>query len=459
MRELSIFAAAEEAPTAPCLVDEGRTWSFSEMAARASSAIEILNARGVEAGQRVALTPRVHVDSVVWLYALFEAGSPALLVHPRLTPRERDVLLEGGRADYVIDEAAPHARAEPNPISKDVPAERTLAVVYTSGSRGTPRGAELSRRAFVESARAHAANLGWIPGDRWLLGMPPAHVGGLSILTRSLIARRTVVLAPGRFEPLLVAERMAREGVTLLSVVPTMLQRLLDLDPPWAPHPELRAVLVGGAPLSQTLRRRAVERGVPALATYGCTEACSQIATQNLTQVGESGCGAPLAGVDLRIERGEIQVRGDMLMRGYLGGDEASDTWTHDGWLRTGDCGEFLSGGQLQVLGRLDDVIVTGGENVSPQEVESWLETIPGVSSACVFGTPDAEWGELVAAAIVIDPSRYDRERLRTSMDEELAGHKRPRRIAVLDALPLNRSGKVDRALVVSDAEAHLEPI
>jgi O-succinylbenzoic acid--CoA ligase len=459
MRELSIFAAAREAPSRDCLVADGRTWSFSEVAGRVATAVDALASQGVQSGDRVAVTPRADLSSAVWLYALFERGCPAVLVHPRLTERERGVVLEEASPVHLIVDDAPAGQGSAPaiaPISED----RTLAVVYTSGSRGAPRGAKLSRRAFVASEAAHAANLGWLPQDRWLLGMPPAHVGGLSILTRSLIARRCVVLDPGPFDPAKTIRRMEREAVTLLSVVPTMLARLLASgDPCWRPVPALRAVLVGGAAFPESLRKHAVSQGIPVLSTYGCTEACSQVATQTLAQAGLPGSGAPLPGVEVRIDEGEIQVRAETLMQGYLGMQPADEPWTDDGWLRTGDFGEFAPDGQLVVRGRLDDMIVTGGENVAPQEVEAWLQSVPGVVAACVFGVDDEDWGQRVAAAIVIDEALYDPSAIPVRMGVELASHKRPKDFAVLDALPLNRSGKVDRAKVRALAEPRLGSI
>lgn len=460
MNELSLLAAAEEVPTQACLVADNRVWSFADVAARVRAVLVLLQAGGVAAGDRVALTPGVDVDSIVWLYALFELGCPAVLLHPRLTDRERSAVLEETRPVHVIDEpiaAAARAAASPRICP---PTDQILAIVYTSGSTGRPRGACLSRRAFIASEAAHAANLGWLPEDRWLLAIPPAHVGGLSIVTRSLIARRCVVLSAGSFEPREAARVMAEHRVTLCSVVPTMLRRLLALGAPaWTPSPELRAVLVGGAHFPDALRRLAVSRRVPALATYGCTEACSQVATQRNAQAGSPGSGAPLAGIEVRVQDGQIEVRGDVLMDGYLGSDRHGAPWTSDGWLRTGDFGSFLADGQILVGGRVDDLIVTGGENVSPHEVEAWLQTVPGVVSACVFSLPHDAWGEEVVAALVTDGAQYEQATLRERLARELAAHKRPKRMCMLDALPLNRSGKVDRAAVEAQSSTRLRPI
>jgi O-succinylbenzoic acid--CoA ligase len=459
MTELSILAAAEEFPEMPCLIAHGEVYSYAQIAARSAALIDRLASAGLEPGDRVALIPRADVDSIVSLFALFEIGCSALLVHPRLTGREREQVLASAGEPPTIDPYAPTPTIATLPVHAPVPEDRTLAIVYTSGSRGAPRGAKLSRRAFLASARAHRDHLGWLPDDRWLLAMPPAHVGGLSILSRSLIARSCVVVASGPFEPAAILDLLEQQRVTLMSLVPTMLQRLLDADPTWSPPPFLRAVLVGGAPFPEALRQRAVARQIPALATYGCTEACSQVATQSPSEIGQPGSGRPLQGIEVRIEGAEIQVRGEILMDGYLGEAQDGETWADGGWLRTGDQGRFLPDGQLQVLGRLDDRIVTGGENVSPLEVEAWLETLVGISSACVFGVPDPSWGEVVAAAIAIEPALFDFEILRDAIRSGLAGHKRPRRIAVLDELPLNRSGKVDRARVLSLASTRFRSV
>jgi O-succinylbenzoic acid--CoA ligase len=455
MHELSMFAAAAEDPARDCLIVSDRVWSYGEVAGRVASAVGALRQQGVRSEERIGLAPVADLDSALWLYAAFELGCPVVLAHPRLGAHEREELFEQTRVASVVAGPAP---SEPSPLPSmdSIAPERALAIAYTSGSRGAPRGARLSRRAFVASEAAHAANLGWLPNERWLLAMPPAHVGGLSILTRSLIARRCVVLSSGPFDAAKSIELMQHHAVTLLSVVPTMLERLLRHAPAWRPHPELRAVLVGGAPWSERSRQEAVERGVPALATYGCTEACSQVATQSIEQAGTPGSGAPLPGIELRMQNGEIQVRGDVQMDGYLGDSRDTETWTPDGWLRTGDLGAFLPDGQLAVHGRRDELIITGGENVAPQEVESWLESLPGITSACVFGTPDAEWGHAVAAAVVSDEPALDPTRLRERFDEGLARFKRPKWVAVLEELPLNRSGKVDRALVAARCEGKL---
>jgi o-succinylbenzoate---CoA ligase len=345
------------------------------------------------------------LDAILALHTLIARRVPALLLHPRLT----------------AGDTPPPAAAVP---------DGTLAVVYTSGTTGRARGAILSRAAFAAAAELSARNLGWRDDDRWLLALPFAHIGGLSILVRALLAGRTVVLGG--------PEVVARDRVTLMSLVPAQAARLLEAG--WDPPAHVRAILLGGAAASPALLARAADRGWPILTTYGLTEACSQVATQRPGSVnrGDLGCGPPL--IDARIIDGEIQVRGPTLLDGYLDGPAARDG---DGWLATGDRGRLDAAGNLHVDGRRDDLIVSGGENVDPLEVERALEEHQAVAAACVVGVPDPTWGQIVAAAVVARAQRG--ADLRSHLDSRLARHKHPRRVVWLDAIPTTPTGKPDR--------------
>ena len=248
--------------------------------------------------------------------------------------------------------------------------------------------------------------------------------------------------------------------------------RWLDADREGALS-RLRAVLVGGAATSTALRARCASRRVRALATYGLTEACSQVTTQRLPPDGApfavlEGSGPPLAGVEVSLRDeaghevtvgavGRVFVRGASVMTGY---------WRHPplagAWLDTGDLGSFDAERSLHLHARRTDLIVTGGENVYPAEVEHALLEIDGISSAMVFGVPDEAWGQVVAAAIVrartIDDERAWRSAVKAALAARLASHKRPRRVCVVDALPLRATGKVDRAEGVRAFTPRLQP-
>ncbi|MEO0323240.1 MAG: AMP-binding protein, partial [Myxococcota bacterium] len=302
------------------------------------------------------------------------------------------------------------------------------------------------RRALVAAAEASAANLGWTPEDRWYLTLPPAHVGGLSVLLRCLLGCRAVVLGPPRFSPGATARDLAAHRITLTSLVPTMLHRLLHAG--WRPPRSLRAVLLGGAPATASLLARAEAAGVPALPTYGATETCAQAATRapGTPPTAAAGVGRPLAGVALRIVEGRVELRGPSLFDGYLGADGALDpARTADGWWPSGDLGTLDAAGQLHLRGRRADLIVTGGENVYPAEVEARLaEVLPGALAA-VVGLADDEWGERVAVAFEGTDERSARQALESAA---LVAHQRPRALALVPELPRTPAGKIDRGAV-----------
>lgn len=449
MTGLSVLDAAREAPDAVALVDGGRTLSFADVASRVVGEVEALAEVGVggaRGADRVALTAAVSVDFAVRLYALLELGVAAVLLHPRWTEAERRRALAAAPGIRTVDDLPSSPAADgPHTLSAPTPPDpgATLAVVFTSGSAGAPKGVVLSRAAFAAAASASAARLGWTTADRWLLSLPPAHVGGLSVLVRCLIARRPAVLADAG-DPGAVVRAVERHGVTLVSLVPPQLRRLLA-DGRRAPD-GLRAVLLGGGPADAALLDDAAAAGWPVLPTYGLSETCSQVATvpPGTAPAASNGVGPPLPGVEVRIRHGEIQVRGAMVMDGYLPADSCAEPFTEDGWLATGDIGAIDEAGKLHVAGRRDDVIVTGGENVMPQEVEAALAACPGVREAAVFGLPDPDWGQLVVAAVVAGPG-FDPDAARPLLDARLAPFKRPRRIVAMDALPRTPSGKVDR--------------
>jgi O-succinylbenzoic acid--CoA ligase len=432
---LSILAAAREAGAAVALHIDDRRYSFADLARLVAPRLRALAAR------RDAVVPLVAsntLDALVTLYALLEARRPALLLHPKFTAAEQAAELRA---------TAQSAHALPADVA---------AILYTSGTTGRARGAVLTRSALLASAQASSANLGWQDDDCWLLAMPLARVGGLSIVTRCLAARRPIALAPA-FDAMLLPRWIAQHRVTLLSLVPTMLALLLDADAGWRPPAHLRALLLGGAAASPGLLARAAARGLPIVITYGCTETCSQVAaTPYADRHDAAACGAgrPLPGAEVRVEDGRILVRGPMRMAGYLGAPALAP----DAWFDTGDLGEIDARGFLHLHGRRADLIVSGGANVYPAEVEQVLEACAGIRAAAVFGVPDETWGQVVAAALVAGPQPPGDEVLIDHLAARLAPHKRPRLVAFVAGLPVSPAGKLDRA-ALPGALADLRPL
>lgn len=463
----SFAQAAREAPDNVALVVDGKAYTYGELAPAVERAVRFLAARAArhsEAG--VALEASLELGAIVLTYAAFELGTPALLLHPRLGDRERRQLMEAAAITLAVDARALSTGADEGAavLARPAPADdaRCLAMVATSGSSGRPRCVELSRAAFRAAAEASAANLGWRADDRWLLALPFAHIGGLSVLTRCLLARRAVVLCTGSsFAIERTLESLTRDRVTLASLVPAQLALMLDRRPRASPPPSLRALLVGGAAASPELLEHAARRGWPVLATYGLTEACSQVATQHHPGRGsEPGCGRPLPGMEVQIRSGAIHIRGRALFTRYLPDAGRPRPFEAGGWFDTGDLGRIDEQGCLHILGRADDVIITGGEKVAPAEVERALTASGLVKSACVFGIADATFGQVVAAALV--PTAAGAPELGTlaaALATRLASFKRPRRIAYLDQLPLTPTGKLDRPQVIAASLPLLRPL
>lgn len=439
---LSVLDAAREAGAQPALWLADGPLTYAELGRLVR---ERLAALPISDGP-LPLVCEAVLPALVTLYACFEARRPVALLSPRWPAAMRD-RLAARCAELRLPTTGGEAAA--------------LAIVFTSGSSGAPKGVELSRRAVLASAAASAERLGWAPDDRWLLALSFAHVGGLSVLTRCLLARRAVVLATGdRFSPRAFAARAAEARVTLASLVPTQLTQLLA-DPATAQPPaSLRAVLLGGAAASAALLEHAADRGWPVLTTYGLTETCSQVATQRpgTTNRGALGAGEPLAGVEVRCRAGQIEVRSPTLFTAYHLETPAPPARDADGWFRTQDLGHLDAAGHLHVRGRADDLIVTAGEKVAPLEVEQAIERCPGVRGACVFGVPDPIWGARLAVGLEVADG-FRMEHLSVLLRESLATFQRPRLYALLEALPLNAAGKIDRRAAAALSQPRLRPL
>ncbi len=320
----------------------------------------------------------------------------------------------------------------------DAPAVHDLAgaslVMFTSGTTGRPKGVRLTADNLEAASVASIEHLGHDESDTWLLAMPLNHVGGLSILIRSAFAGGSVRLLPG-FDARTFSGAI-RGDVTMVSVVPTMLHRILEFDP--APYQGLRAVLVGGGPIPDGLLRRGAVAGLPVLPSYGMTETFGQVATLRPGSPLESRA-HPLPGIRLRIGScGLIAVRGRQVSPGYLGEPDRDDDW-----FVTSDLGELDDDGALRVAGRVDAVIVTGGENVDPMRVEVELLAHPGVDDVFVVGIPDERWGEIVAAVYVGSATE---DELASDLGERLPRHMVPSRWARVDAIATTALDKPDRS-------------
>lgn len=317
--------------------------------------------------------------------------------------------------------------------------ERLL--ITTTGSTGRPKQVVLSRGAVLASAHATADRLG-VEG-RWVLALPSAYVAGLQVIVRSLVAGHDpVLLGNQQLADVVPTGSTAREGVPLFcSLVPTQLHRLLDDPREAAALARCHTVLLGGGPIDPSLRARAEEAGVRVVATYGASETAG-------------GCvydGVPLDGVRLAVgDDGQVRIGGDTLFDGYEGDPQLTARTLVDGWYLTGDAGRIDADGRLQVLGRLDDVVVSGGVNVPAPAVARRLREHPAVRQVEVLGLPDEEWGNRVVAFVVGD---LDLAAARDWVGEVHPRAWAPREVVALDVLPLLDNGKVDRQALAGRAQ------
>ncbi len=312
-------------------------------------------------------------------------------------------------------------------------------VVETSGSTGAPKRVVLSRRAVLASVTATARRLG---GEgRWLLALPAAYVAGAQVVCRSVVAGEPPVLLE---EHPSLAKAIEAGRPAYLSLVPTQLHRALDSAEETAALRTLRTVLIGGGPIDPGLRARAAEAGLTVVATYGSAETAG-------------GCvydGLALDGVGLATEAdGRLRVSGQMLFDRYDGDPALTARVLVDGWFRTEDAAQIDADGRLQVLGRLDDMVVTGGVNVPAPAVARRLRDHPGVREVEVLGVPDEEWGtRLVAFVVGVPGDELGLDDARAWVAEVHPRAWAPRQLVMVDALPLLANGKVDRVQLVSTA-------
>jgi len=479
-------------PKATALIDADRDerWSVADLDSTVERTAGRLAALGVRPGDRLGTLLPTRPAAVRVIHAAVRLGATLVPLGARLTADELAVRIERADVTTLVCDATTETEAvAATEAASDVPVpvvsvddahtervtaldahppesvvphdwalDSTLLIPFTSGTTGTPKGVRLTLRNVLASAVASVFRLGLRRDETWHVALPLHHVGGLMPVLRMPLYGMTVVLRAS-FDAAAVAGDFERYGVTATSLVPTTLARLLDVTDGDI-SPPLRTVLLGGAPATGTLLDRCVERSIPVFPTYGMTETASQIATATPAEAAShpGTVGRPLFWTHLSVrdddgderppgEAGELVVSGPTVSPGYLDAETTATTFGDDG-LRTGDVG-YREDGLFWIVGRMDDLIVTGGENVSPAEVVDALRDHPDVADAAVVGVPDAKWGERVAALVV---PRESADPAVSALDEHcrarLAGYKIPRTIRFADAIPRTDSGTVDREAV-----------
>ena len=477
-----LAARSHASPDAVALIAGDNQWTYAELNTHVANLCARLVAMGVQPGDMIGVLMPNCFEYVCLIHATARLNAILIPLNTRLTATEIDwqlthtgsklliatralektvagLTFSGITLLYERDLAATREDAS-SYLDGQIELASPYAIVFTSGTSGHPKGVLLTYSNFFYSAMASAYRLGVLPNDRWLCILPLYHVGGLSVILRSCLYGTAVDLHNG-FDVATLNHTLSTQPITLISLVPTMLHRLLEVrgDAQWSDT--LRLVLLGGAAASPELIRRCQKENVPVATTYGLTEAASQVATALPQEVihKPSSVGKPLLFTSVRIvdengcekpwgEYGEIVVSGPTVMQGYFNNDEATGLKSAE--LYTGDIGCLDEDGDLRVIQRRSDLIVSGGENVYPAEVESILKQHPGVKTVCVVGIDDEEWGQKVAAAIVLhNGAALTAPEVFTYSRQHLAGYKQPRLVRFVDSLPQTASGKTHRPAVV----------
>ncbi len=432
-----------------------KPFSPCELVNETGELLPLLRQQGIDDGVVLSVQSS---DPACWVTAWAlarSAGHPFMPLAPELAPGQRKRLMEKAGSAVLINIRSTSALHQALSIDSHRPASTPAAdtpvrlIIHTSGSEGLPRGVMHTQAGLDAASHAACERLEFGKDDLWLDCLAPWHIGGIAILERAHYCHARVLVLP-EFSAGQVWRTLHEQPVTHISLVPAMLDRLLEEAANEVPPPHLRRVLIGGGPLSETLFQKAAARGWPLCISYGLSEAGSQAATlcTERSHWTPGDAGPALDGMEVRIRDpiggvGPIQLRGPMMMYGYLnpvleGGEGLSD----DGWFQTSDIGRLDRRGHLHLLGRNDDLIVSGGVNVHPTSVERVLHAHPDVVDAAVVGTGDPVFGERVTALFVGDT---DEASLISWCRERLPSAQRPRRFIQLDALPLRGIGKVDR--------------
>ncbi|MCP4965436.1 MAG: 2-succinylbenzoate--CoA ligase [bacterium] len=407
------------------VTDDGAEISYGELNALADKTVARLQANSVTTGDIIPIAVGgADLSLISLLWGVWRIGAAPVVIDQN-SPLRAQWETDLGRIWDVEHDSTPDALLH--------------TVVLTSGSGGDPRPVRLTHSNVAAAVAASEQRIGNTAADRWLMTLPLFHVGGLSILWRSAAAGGAVVLHE-KFDPQRTSAAMKDGSVSMVSLVPTMLYRILAANP--GPYAGLGAVLMGGAVASRDLVEQGLDAGLPILQTYGMTEAGSQIATVAPGEAFESlgTAGRPLAAMEVSTGEagvGEIVISGPAVSPGYLGEPD------RDGSYRTGDIGYLDDKGRLVVLGRADDMVVTGGENVFPARVADVLSAYQSFDRVEVVGVPDPEWGQVLVAVVVGDID--SQPRIERWAQERLARHEIPKHWAFVDAIPLLAGGKVDR--------------
>ena len=471
-------------PDRVALIENNKQLTYKQLQEQAVKMANALKKEGVVKGKHVGFFMENGIESAICLHALMYIGVTIVPLNHRLTGPELAFQLSDAELSCVITDRTLADKARESFYQIDlfiweelrpeaycleglqisIELNELHTIMYTSGTTGKPKGVMLTYGNHWWSAISSSLNIGLDMHDRWLCAVPLFHMSGLSILLRSVIYGITMVLQK-RFDPHVVNQSIQNEKITIVSVVSAMLKKMLD-DLGTDQYPTtLRCLLLGGGPAPYPLLSICEQKQIPVFQTFGMTETASQIVTLSPEYMldKQGSAGKALFPSEVKIthnhkelpprEHGEILVKGPTVTQGYWKRDEATSEAFENSWLHTGDIGFLDEDGFLFVLDRRKDLILSGGENVYPAEIEAAILEHTDIEDAGVTGVQDAKWGQVPAAFVVSKNPRLTDQQLLDYLSERLARYKLPKSISFVQTLPRNGANKLQRSLLVSEAD------
>lgn len=462
------------APHRPAIeMESGDVITFHQLKEQSQRLARQLATVGVKTGDHVGLLFTNHPSMVVTIHALSYLGAVCVLLNHRLTKAELLYQLEDADISLLIigddlqsqgkeltfsgeiltyDAITEVMEKQNVDLKGEIHLDDPFTIIYTSGTTGYPKGVVHTYGNHWWSAISSALNLGLHQDDKWLATLPLFHVSGLSILMKSVIYGMPILLLD-HFDPSRFNNVINERGVTIASVVTVMLQQCLQAlgENHYPDH--FRCMLIGGGPVPTSLLEKAQARHIPVFQSYGLTESSSQIVTLSpedaLTKIGSAG--KPLFPAQITIHQpapdgvGEIFIKGPMVTKGYYQKEEITQQQFVDGWFKTGDLGYVDEAGYLYVVDRRTDLIISGGENIYPAEIENVLLKLDGIQDVGVVGVDDPQWGQVPIACIVKNDQALTAEEIIAFANQQLARYKLPKKVYFFDELPRNAAKKLMR--------------
>lgn len=453
-------------------LENGDGLTFNELMNQSQSYAKKLASQGIKKRTKVGIFSTNCTEMVIAIHALSYLGAIAVMFNIRLTKQELSFQIEDADVSLIIvaDSLADHLHSMKfSPIvlsfskvnnlqvanvalASEIALDEPFTIMYTSGTTGNPKGVVHTYGNHWWSATGSALNIGLQSNDKWLAMLPLFHIGGFSLLLKSVIYGMPIYLLE-KFDEQKVHHAIMNCGVTIASVVTVMLHRLIDILGVENYPNSFRCMLLGGGPAPKGLLEKSKARNVPVFQSYGMTETSSQIVTLSpkdaLRKLGSAG--KALFPAQLKINDpddegiGEIVVKGAMVTKGYYKNEEATAKSIHDNWLSTGDLGQLDDEGFLYVVDRRKDLIISGGENIYPSEIESVLSGMEIINEVGVTGIKDSKWGQVPAAFIVLKEHTISEADVLKYASEHLAKYKIPKQIYFVAELPRNASNKLLR--------------